>query len=81
MKAEPITEQGTRNYNVCSALLKFDQFCKERNLSGKAIDKAAKQFWTFQTAKGRDYCPFPEYLSKFVNGEWCPFESGYLKLD
>jgi hypothetical protein len=78
MKAQPITEQGTKNYNICRMLTKFDQFCRDRNIAGKDIDKAARQFWTFQMAKGREYCPFPEYLTKFAKGQWCPFETGYI---
>ena len=54
-------------------LCKFDHFCKSRDLSDKQIDKEAVRYFAFCMAKGFDNCVFPEYLSLFVKGKWCPF--------
>ena len=54
-------------------LLKFLDFCESRDLSEKQIDKEASKYFAFCMAKGWDECVFPEFLSLFVKGKWCPF--------
>ena len=55
-------------------LCKFLSVVEKKQLSGTLLEREAKIFWTWCTLKGFNQCPFPEYLIKFVNGDWDPCE-------
>ena len=59
--------------NKSLLLCKFDNLAKANGWDGTVLTKEAGLFWKWATLKGYIVCPFPEYLVKFVKGDWCPF--------